>query len=436
MLAPECHERDQERLKQLMQLGYRYDAMGADSIFGFVEYIEQHKVALPGASKIRVMTIHQSKGLEFDAVFLPTLDQTISARPPLYVAMYGDRTKPPIGVTRYMNRGLQKFLSESWQIAFREFANQQLAEALCVFYVALTRAKRALYLYTAPSSSSKKRWGSVLHSIFASEEQQAEKGAVIQQWGNPDWYKEVALEEPPILTAAKPNAPKRKLKIRSDSRAKRTLPWLRPSSLSKRTDLVNLGNKWRTQDHAGSAIGKLVHRWFEEVDGWIEDYRPNKKNLIEIAASHLTAEELNYIRIDDWLGRFLSYCKMDSIARCLSSSRYDAWHRPRILKLEVSTERKLLQIIDDQLLSGIIDRCVLGFDGDKVVRAELIDFKTDMRPAKHELNEWIQDRIEYHGPQLRAYGLALQKQYGLKSEDVEITLLLLSEDRAVPIPRK
>jgi hypothetical protein len=76
------------------------------------------------------MTIHQSKGLEFDAVFLPTLDQTISARPPLYVAMYGDRTKPPIGVTRYMNRGLQKFLSETWQIAFREFGNQQLAEAL------------------------------------------------------------------------------------------------------------------------------------------------------------------------------------------------------------------------------------------------------------------------------------------------------------------
>lgn len=435
LLAPECHERDQERLKQLMQLGYRYDAMGADSIFGFVEYIEQHKVALPGASKVRVMTIHQSKGLEFDAVFLPTLDQTISARPPLYVAMYGDRTKPPIGVTRYMNRGLQKFLSESWQIAFREFGNQQLAEALCVFYVGLTRAKRALYLYTAPSSSSKKRWGSVLHSIFATSEQRSEKGAVIQQWGNPDWHSEIVRENEMKLAAPMPKIAKRKMKIRTDSHAKRTIPWLRPSSLSKRTDHVNLGNKWKTQDHAGSAIGKLVHRWFEEIDGWIEDYKPNKKQLIEIAAAHLTAEELNYIRIDDWLDRFLGYCKMNSITSCLSSSRYDAWHRPRILKLEVSTERKLLQIIDDQLLSGVIDRCVLGFDGDKVVRAELIDFKTDMRPNKHDLNEWIRDRAEYHSPQLRAYGLALQKQYGLKSEDFDITLLLLSEDQAVTIPR-
>jgi superfamily I DNA/RNA helicase len=47
LLAPECHERDQERLRQLIQLGYRYDAMGADDIFGFVEYIEQHKVDPP-----------------------------------------------------------------------------------------------------------------------------------------------------------------------------------------------------------------------------------------------------------------------------------------------------------------------------------------------------------------------------------------------------
>jgi ATP-dependent exoDNAse (exonuclease V) beta subunit len=436
ILAPECHERDQERLRQLIQLGYRYDAMGADNIFGFVEYIEQHKVALPGASKVRVMTIHQSKGLEFDAVFLPTLDQTISARPPLYVPMYGDRTKPPIGVTRYMNRGLQKYLSESWQIAFREFSNQQLAEALCVFYVALTRAKRALYLYTAPSSSSKKRWGSVLHSIFATAEQQSEKGLVIRQWGDPQWHKEIVAEDDTKHAVPKSTNSKRRMKIRADNTSRRTIPWLRPSSLANRKDHINLGSKWRPQDHAGAAIGKLVHRWFEEIDGWIEDYSPNKKHLREIASAHLTAEELNYIRIDDWLERFLRYCTMDSVMRCLGSSRYEAWHRPRMLKLEVSTERKLLQIIDDQLLSGIIDRCVLGFDGDRVVRAELIDFKTDMRPSKYDLDQWIQERVEYHGPQLRAYGLALQKQYGLESEYIDITLLLLSEDRVVTIPQK
>ncbi len=273
--------------------------------------------------------------------------------------MYGDRTKPPIGVTRYMNRGLQKFLSESWQIAFREHNNQQLAEALCVFYVALTRAKRALYLYTAPSSSSKKRWGSVLHSIFATDEQRAEKGLLIQQWGDPDWYREIVSDRDDETTTSNSHVGRRRLILKKDTHTKRTIPWLRPSSLAKQTDHINLGSKWRPQDHAGSAIGKLVHRWFEEIDGWMEDYKPNKKHLKEIAAAHLTAEELNYIRIDDWLDRFLGYCKMETIVHCLSSSRYESWHSPRILKLEVSTERKLLQIVDGQLLTGIIDRCVL-----------------------------------------------------------------------------
>ncbi len=75
----------------------------------------------------------------------------------------------------------------------------------------------------------------------------------------------------------------------------------------------------------------------------------------------------------------------------------------------------------------------VGFDGDKVVRAELIDFKTDMRSSKRDLNDWIRERTEYHGPQLRAYGLALQRQYDLKPEDVDITLLLLAENQAIRI---
>lgn len=435
-LAPECHERDQERLRQLIQVGYRYDAMGADSLFGFIEYIEQHKVALPGASKVRVMTIHQSKGLEFDAVFLPTLDQTIFSRPPLYVAMYGDRTKPPIGVTRYMNRGLQKFLSESWQIAFREFGNQQLAEALCVFYVALTRAKRALYLYTAPSKSSKKRWGSVLHSIFATAEQAAERGAVIKQWGNTDWHSDIVAEEVKKSAVSQPQMSARRIAIKSDETARRTIPWLRPSSIHQSVDRIPLASKWRIEDRAGAAIGKLVHRWFEEIGGWIEDYKPNKKHLREIASSHLTAEELNYIRIDDWIDRFFGFCQSNSIRECLSQSRYAGWHDPRILKLEVSTERRLLQIVEDQLLSGVIDRCVLGIDGDRVVRAELIDFKTDVRPKKKDLDEWIGERLVYHGPQLRAYGKAIKKQYGLTDSDVELTLLLLGEDRILTVPSR
>ena len=94
-----------------------------------------------------------------------------------------------------MNRDIQKYLDDSWRIAFREFANQQLSEALCVFYVALTRARHALYLYTSPSSSPKKRWGSVLHSIFARPGQSEQQGIVIRSFGNETWYESLAPAE-------------------------------------------------------------------------------------------------------------------------------------------------------------------------------------------------------------------------------------------------
>ncbi|HUP82275.1 MAG TPA: UvrD-helicase domain-containing protein, partial [Pirellula sp.] len=315
LIANECTQRDQDRLKQFVQLGYRFDAMQNQHINDFVEYVERQKVSVPGMSKVRVMTIHQSKGLEFDAVFLPTLDQTIISRPPTFVAMYEDRTKPPIGVLRYMNRDIQKYLDDAWRIAFREFANQQLSEALCVFYVALTRARHALYLYTSPSSSPKKRWGSVLHSIFAGPGQSEQAGIVVRSFGDENWYQ--SLE--PVENEAKSDAPiatkgprVRSIQLKRNAASVRRIPWLRPSQSTLPT-IIDLATQWSDDNSSTAVIGKLVHRWFEEIRSWIEDYKPNKKRLNEIAAATLTHEEMGQVKLNDWVDRFVKYCEMPSV---------------------------------------------------------------------------------------------------------------------------
>ena len=437
LLANHCNTRDQDRLKQFVQLGYRFDALRNQHIHDFVDYVERQKVSVPGMSSVRVMTIHQSKGLEFDAVFLPTLDQTIISRPPTFVAMYDDRTKPPIGVLRYMNRDIQKHLQDSWRIAFREFANQQLAEALCVFYVALTRARQALYLYTSPSSTPKKRWGSVLHSIFATQGQSEQPGITVASFGNPNWYErlETTLQTDPI------NAPPsraiqerrvRTIRLNLAADSVRRLPWLRPSA-PRRPAMVDLATQWAGSNSSGAVVGKLVHRWFEEIRGWIEDFKPSKKRLKEIAGATLTQEEMAHVKINEWVDRFVQYCEKPSVLLALSADRYRAWHQPRMLHLEVTNERRLLQIIDGQMLSGVIDRCVLGFDGDRVVRAEILDFKTDRKPESIAIDEWTNERAEVHGTQLRYYRRVLCEQFGLHPNDVQLNLLLLSEDLQVSI---
>ena len=435
LIANECTERDQDRLKQFVQLGYRFDAMQNQHINDFVEYVERQKVSVPGMSKVRVMTIHQSKGLEFDAVFLPTLDQTIISRLPTFVAMYEDRTKPPIGVLRYMNRDIQKYLDDAWRIAFREFANQQLSEALCVFYVALTRARHALYLYTSPSSSRKKRWGSVLHSIFAGPGQSEQAGIVVRSFGDENWYQ--SLE--PAENEAKSDAPiatkgsrVHSIQLKRNGASVRRIPWLRPSQSTLPT-VVDLATQWSDNNASTAVIGKLVHRWFEEIRSWIEDYKPNKKRLKEIAGTTLTHEEMGQVKLNDWVDRFVKYCEMPSVLLALSSDRYRLWHQPRMLHLEVTNERRLLQIVDGQMLRGVIDRCVLGFDGDRVVRAEILDFKTDRKPESISLAEWSKERAEHHGAQLRYYRRVLSDQFGLHPNDIQLTLLLLSEDLQIEV---
>jgi ATP-dependent helicase/nuclease subunit A len=443
-LAPYCNGRDQDRLRQLIQLGYRFDSLRVDSMFGFIEFIDQQRVALPGASKIRVMTIHQSKGLEFDAVFLPSLNQGMSARTPQFVPMYGDRTKPPIGVSRYINGPVQRYLDTSWKIAFQEYQQQQLAEALCLFYVALTRARQSLYLYTIPSSSAKKRWGSVLQSIFAQQDQSKSAGILIRSWGNARWFEtkeslaktsegsDEMRREPDeeASSSMETNLSERAIRLRGANANERVTPVLRPSE-KEATERVLLGTQWKSYDPSGAIIGKLVHRWFEEVRGWIEEFKPNKRKLSDLAAASLTQEEMQQIRVAEWLDRFARYCDQTSVRNVLSATRYDKWHHPRLLRLEVSNERKLLQLLDGHLLRGVIDRCVVGYDGDQVVRADIIDFKTDQRPEGYDLQSWLLDRKNFHFPQLALYRRAIAEQYRLSEDKISIALVLLSEDQVV-----
>jgi hypothetical protein len=98
--------------------------------------------------------------------------------------------------------------------------------------------------------------------------------------------------------------------------------------------------------------------------------------------------------------------------------------------------------MDGQLIRGIIDRCVLGFDGSsggkssgggRVVRAEIIDFKTDLRPQNVPIEQWIQERTLHHKFQLQAYRKVLCRQFRLHPEMVTLSLVLLSEPVVVPI---
>ena len=79
--ATSARLRDRLRLQQIVAQGWQFDQTGSLNPCDFVRLLENSKFQKSEPAQVRVMTIHQSKGLEFDIVVLPDLDVPIFKAP-------------------------------------------------------------------------------------------------------------------------------------------------------------------------------------------------------------------------------------------------------------------------------------------------------------------------------------------------------------------
>src|SRR5438309_46033 len=106
---------------------------------------------------IQVMTIHQSKGLEFDAVFVPAL---VEGRLPQ--SSRSPRFELPPAVLEPLVRGREDVIAEERRL----------------LYVAMTRARRRLYLTRATHYEGGRRWR---ESRFLDEVRAAGRGVILER---------------------------------------------------------------------------------------------------------------------------------------------------------------------------------------------------------------------------------------------------------------
>ena len=109
-------------------------------------------------SDIKIMTIHKSKGDEFDVVFIPELSEE---NYPLTKAKSKSFFVQTIKDLRY---GYMKKTAE-------ELKKEQIEETLRLLYVGITRAKKEIYLsFSQNSKRGKKLQKSLLFDVFGGEE--------------------------------------------------------------------------------------------------------------------------------------------------------------------------------------------------------------------------------------------------------------------------
>jgi ATP-dependent exoDNAse (exonuclease V) beta subunit len=443
------------RLLQLVELAYGYDPLATARPSDFVALAEQRRVESPSSALVRVMTFHQSKGLQFDVVVLPELDYGLAGQPPQLVVGRPEPTAPLTCVCRYVARDQRMVLPKPLAELFEAHGRQRVEESLCVLYVAMTRAVHALEMIVAPAKAQEKTMpgtaAGLLRAALAPGAA-ASPGDVLFEQGDRQWHGGDAVAQASSLSPGNTGkmpvplvVPLNNLRLAPAAEGRRRgLEVISPSQLEGGSR-VKLAGLLRLDTSAALDRGTLMHACFEQVR-WLDD-GPPEESVLRQAVSGLAAHGLDVAAL---IAQFQSALKRPAITDLLTLTCYQspvvfsgrplaakcARHAPRDahphaereehfggqadLRLEVEREWPFLVREGDRILSGQIDRLVVWYDGDRPLAADVIDFKTDRLAADNPAA--LADRVEHYRPQLEAYRRALARLFRLPADRVSARL--------------
>jgi ATP-dependent exoDNAse (exonuclease V) beta subunit len=370
-------------LRHVSQLAQQSGAMLA--LPDWLAALEQLAVReTAAAGSIHVMTMHKAKGLGFDVVFLPDLDS--GGGGPDDILIRRDEQGCATGCLAYPPKWLQAWESILGDCAAAQKADQDL-EALCVLYVALTRAKEATFVILNKEKPRRaaptREW--ILSAIAKPEIPASDTpteipwGAGELQWetGSRDFcadQKDTESAITPALSVAHLPAPVPRRKRRKPSDAGHD------AFAQTGTGAVKSG---------GQEFGTAVHTVFEQIEWWTPGQSLlGDKDAIALVRKCLTAPEI----------------------RALFTRESDRDEALRELPVEFMEK--------NSWWSGIIDRLVLRRDaGGTLRKAVLIDYKTD----RVDNLAILRDR---YSEQLMIYRRAIAT--ALKLGDDQVAVILLS----------
>lgn len=274
----------EERYTDMLHAAADYErTLSSSSRFAdFSRYLASRKKRLIAESgKIRIITIHRSKGLGFDYVILPLLEKkalTVAAKGPL---IGPDWVLPDISDSLARQIPELRAASEKRQARVTQ-------EALCLMYVAMTRAKRGLTIIRRPPNATAKSGGETVYFsdvVGSVDLSDLEHPAV-------DLNAEESAAETPVEEA--------KASVEPAPRAPRSVLKRRLPSLQFHTGM-SAGALFASVDKRRAAIarGTAAHKAMEAVEFTSE--LPKPEGFVE-----LWRERAFEVRVgDEWIsGRF------------------------------------------------------------------------------------------------------------------------------------
>jgi len=489
-IAPICDRRDLGRMMQLLEMASAYQRRAKIRTTPFVNLVRANSVESPNASPIKVMSIHRSKGLQFDIVVLPELDAKLGGtRTPKVIAGRETPTDPFSTVLAYPSKEIRAYLPERFQQTAAANEIERVEESLCVLYVGMTRAVHELLMILMPKEKSaaakkaaakaksngdsadktfERTLGGVLQAALAPQESLAVDDALLYTHGISNWGEQHFGANTSDNTSVKTTTQEADgtfaegivielAKKSTTKNAAKNLVRVTPSSRegSQNTDETNVvpvaASKIMQAAQTDEALqyafrwGTATHACFEQIT-WLENGLPDRVKLFELVMP-IMKNDFDATKVID---AFYNSCKTPATQVALSLKTYHsssgqsdnaAWQSAvhcagdsANLRWVTYNERRFSVVTKSgTLLQGIFDRLVLLYDTSggqsKIVGADVIDFKSGEIENDEKLQQWV----DYYAPQLTEYRRAVSLMYKLPSEQISTRLLFPSAGKIVVV---
>lgn len=394
---PEADTRHRERLNRLIDKTRAFDREEQRDIDGLIHFLKHSSDGDGRAGDaVIIETIHKSKGLEYDVVILINEDKTAQSETRISPRLNRD------GKADWIIEPIKKQLMQA-DPTLQQLLDQSISERgfgkLCTLYVAMTRARRGLYMISDLKGAHRGTNVQFLKQCLGTEAQASalfprpssasEVAAstfnypVLWSSGDPHWHTSFAAAAPtPTSRQAVPS--------RHFAPAHPRLQLARPSA--GEPPLLDAARCFDLEATA-SQFGTAVHHAFEQIE-WFQTVEHHRSSHDERVAC--------------------------TLQKCFDQTEIRALFTKPPAASIVWCERAFSYVEGDQLTNGVFDRVVIHLDAaGQITHAEIIDFKTD---RIHAYNT-IEQATEHHRPQLQTYRKALAKIVGIDESVIELKLL-------------